>query len=61
MADRRQEMQQMRGVKRSHDTAPPAWPGETKRPAVAADYPPSASRFACSLELHAWYNAHFFS
>ena len=38
-------MQQLRGVKRSHDVAAPSWPGDVKRPAVVADYPPSASRY----------------
>jgi len=45
-ADRRQEMQQMRGVKRPHDAAPAGWPGDTKRPATSADYPPNAARYA---------------
>ena len=37
-------MQQMRGMKRPHDVAPTGWPSDAKRPAVAADYPPTATR-----------------
>jgi len=38
-------MQQLRGVKRPHDVAAPAWPGEPKRPVVAADYAPNTTRY----------------
>jgi len=44
---RRQEMQQMRGMKRPHDGAAAGWPAETKRPAMpSAGYIPSATRHA---------------
>ena len=51
MADRRQEMQQLRGMKRPHDDAAPGWPTEPKRPAVPAEYPPSAARYYASWLL----------
>ena len=38
-------MQQLRAVKRPHDVAAPGWPGEPKRPAVPADYPPNSARY----------------
>lgn len=40
---KRQEMQQMRGIKRPHDPAPSGWPAEAKRPAMSSNYPPSAT------------------
>jgi len=44
---RRQEMQQMRGMRRPHDGAAVGWPAETKRPAMpSAGYIPSAARYA---------------
>ena len=46
MLDRRQEMQQLRGVKRPHDVVVPGWPAESKRQAVSSDYAPNAARFA---------------
>ena len=39
-------MQQVRGIKRPHDVAPPGWPAEAKRPAVSSSYPPSGPRHA---------------
>ena len=33
-------------MKRPHDGATSGWPGETKRPAVTADYPPNTAKYA---------------